>query len=289
MAGDWTAIEHATPRKTEIMRLAHETGRSRHEVLGLMVEFWAWVETQTGDGNIAIPVSCLPSVIGADVAFWSAVVSVGWIELPADTTAETAPSFSIPRANHWIEKGAKSRLAKNRRQAQWRRGCRRADDSIAPPKAPTTEQKRREQKREVNTPLPPTTEFDDHQERDEPDWLIVESEFIARWNALEGVATHNGNAFEGTRLCTPFRESWRDPGWRERATKAMGKFPLQNGAKISLRKFLEPTTIDEILGGCHDFTRDRSRRNGRDPTRVHDSGTDADFEALAGRVTGEPA
>lgn len=136
-----------------------------------------------------------------------------------------------------------------------------------------------------DNPLPP---FVDHAERDEPDWMIVEAEFIGRWNSLDGVATHHGNGLEGTKLCRPFREAWRDPGWRERAKQAMAKFPLQSGSTISLRKFLEPTTIDEILGGVHDFTRGKARR-GSDPTRVQSAETDADFDALTERGAGQPA
>lgn len=122
------------------------------------------------------------------------------------------------------------------------------------------------------TPLPPLQisdlahVFDDHIERDEPDWLMVEAEFIGRWNSLDGVATHHGNSFELIpQLAIHFRRAWRDPGWRKRAEAAMKKFPLQHGSKMSLRKFLEPTTIDEIIGGVHDFEPGkgtRKRRNG---------------------------
>lgn len=110
MAGDWTAIEHGTVSKSEIGSLMAITGRSRHEVFGLMVHFWGWAETQTIDGKIAMPISVMPSLVGGDAAFWEAVRSVGWLECLADGT------LLIPRADHWLTKGAKARLKESRRK-----------------------------------------------------------------------------------------------------------------------------------------------------------------------------
>lgn len=110
MAGDWTAIEHGTVSKSEIGLLMAITGRSRHEVFGLMVHFWGWAETQTIDGKIAMPISVLPSFVGGDAAFWEAVQSVGWLECLPDG------SLQIPRADHWLTHGAKARLKESRRK-----------------------------------------------------------------------------------------------------------------------------------------------------------------------------
>jgi len=87
-----------------------------------------------------------------------------------------------------------------------------------------------------------------------PDWLVIESEFIREWNthAGRGACELSFNAMPYN-LAEPFRTAWQTPGWLERARKAMAKFPLRNGTVVSLRQFLVPTTIDEILGGKHDF------------------------------------
>lgn len=111
MAGDWIAIEHRTVTKTEVGRLIGLTGRSRHEVLGLMLHFWIWAERETIDGKIDMPLSDLPVLIGGDTVFWESVVAVGWLELP------TANTMLIPRADNWLTKGAKARLTKARRAA----------------------------------------------------------------------------------------------------------------------------------------------------------------------------
>lgn len=117
MAGDYTIMEHATPRKPELLRIASATGRDRHQVLGLMMEFWAWAETMTVDGTIDIDLKSLATVMGGDVELWRAVRDAGWLETP---NGETSAPIVIPRADHWLTNGAKSRLQKNRRQARWR-------------------------------------------------------------------------------------------------------------------------------------------------------------------------
>ena len=156
MAGDWTAIEHATIKKPEIGSLMARTGRSQHECLGLMVHFWGWAEAQTVDGKIAMPVSVIPLFVGGDAAFWEAVQSVGWLECLSDGT------LLIPRADHWITKGAKNRL-KDTRRKQLARGN-------LPDKTVTTEEKRTEETpkgslSELNTdpvPLPPPNGLEGH-------------------------------------------------------------------------------------------------------------------------------
>lgn len=142
MAGDWTAIEHTTPRKPEIAQIAIATNRSRHEVLGLMVEFWGLVETQTTNGKVNMPLAALETFVGADGEFWSAVVRAGWIELP---DGDGSTSFVVPRANHWLSKGAKARLKRNRKQSKWRAKSRQRVDQSRSTKPSTTEQNRTEQ------------------------------------------------------------------------------------------------------------------------------------------------
>lgn len=106
-----------------------------------------------------------------------------------------------------------------------------------------------------------------------PDWLVIEAEFIREWNALKGrgVCEVSYNAMPQN-IAEQFRESWQTPGWLARARKAMAKFPLLNGTVVSLRQFLLPTTIDEIIGGKHDF---------ESPNRNAATGTD-------GRRSGKP-
>lgn len=131
---DWIPCEIALFKKREVLAIARQTRRSRHEVGGLLLDFWGWFSSQSEDGEMAgIGVDSLPSIIGADVKFWRVVVGAGWIKDNGDA------GISIPNAERWVSNGAKARLQKNRRQARWRDGNVGGDvDAGASTGTPTT-------------------------------------------------------------------------------------------------------------------------------------------------------
>lgn len=151
MAGDWIPIEESMPRKPEVMRIVAQVSRSRHEVVGLLVEFWLWASANTTDGVINIPLSALPQLIGADDVFWRAVVGAGWLE------EEDGNSIRIPNGERWLCNGAKSRLENTRRQqnhrvAQMSRKTR--DKSATTVQKSTEEKSTEEQTREDSSASP---------------------------------------------------------------------------------------------------------------------------------------
>lgn len=119
MDGDWIPATTDLPRKREVITLARETGLKRREVVGILIEFWAWAAGQTADGRIdGVFIDQLPEIIdGVKAKFWATMASpaVGWL-------VATETGIEVPRADRWITKGAKARLQKNRRQATWRDG-----------------------------------------------------------------------------------------------------------------------------------------------------------------------
>lgn len=146
MSGEWIPVESRTIGKPEIGKLMVATRRPRHEIFGLLIHFWIWAEEHTVDGKIDMPPSVLPDFIGADDAFWTAVAAVGWLEALEDG------AMRVPRADHWLTKGAKARLTRNRRQAKWRDSVYDRVDT-QPSTAPTTTgQDRREQ--DIPVPVP---------------------------------------------------------------------------------------------------------------------------------------
>lgn len=114
MAGDWIPIATELPRRREVLLISTETGRSRHEVVGLLVDFWGWASAETSDGVLAgLDRNALVTLVGADEAFWRALEHAGWL-LVGDGFLQ------IPRAETWLLKGAKARLQTALRQKRFR-------------------------------------------------------------------------------------------------------------------------------------------------------------------------
>ncbi|ANS03324.1 hypothetical protein [uncultured Mediterranean phage uvDeep-CGR2-KM19-C37] len=200
MAGDWIPIETDLASKPEVLRVARETGRSRHEVVGLLVSFWGWCSSQSCDGSVAgVVLDDVPHVVGGDREFYLALVNAGWLVANDD-------GINIPRFGRWLSNGAKSRLNKNRRQAAWRDRAASCDNRgalvDAPPstKATTREEKRREEKRrgkketEATPPLvyPPAldtpevreawSQYIDHRKRKrKPMRVDTQKTYLDRW------------------------------------------------------------------------------------------------------------
>ncbi len=148
MAGDWIPIQTDLSRRREVLAISKTTGRSRYEVVGLLIEFWGWASGETEDGQIVdVYVDTLTSLVGGDCEFWNSVIKSGWLE-------STKTGIRIPNFDRWMSSGAKSRLRKNLRQKQWRNkplNKGKNVDASVDTKASTTEEKRREEKNTKKT------------------------------------------------------------------------------------------------------------------------------------------
>ena len=51
MAGDWIKIEHATPDKPEVHKMAEILNTDPNAILGALVRLWIWADQQSIDGN----------------------------------------------------------------------------------------------------------------------------------------------------------------------------------------------------------------------------------------------
>lgn len=114
--GEWIAINTTTPRKCQVLKLAQLCGISRHEALGIVVEFWTWLasQTQTEDDHVDANVDVIASAIGTQVSYVENLLKVGWLIQNNDGTLQ------IPNADRWGSAKAKARLKKTRRQTKWR-------------------------------------------------------------------------------------------------------------------------------------------------------------------------
>ena len=82
MAGDWIKVEHATPRKPEVLRLARILGVTPDDAFGKVVRFWMWLDENSVDGRV-------DAVVDADV---DAAVSTGGLP---ETTEESVEEEEV--------------------------------------------------------------------------------------------------------------------------------------------------------------------------------------------------
>jgi hypothetical protein len=150
MAGDWFAIRTCITRIREVVAIAATTGRDRHQVVGLMVDLWGWVNEESADGSIpSVTPDSLVAVIGADLEFWGAVSAAGWLDV-------TAEGLRIPNFERWNGASAKKRLQAQRRKQNSRGEYAPAeqDDAVTPRSRPghadVTEVSRLERDKSVN-------------------------------------------------------------------------------------------------------------------------------------------
>ena len=159
MAGDWIPFDKSLPRKLETIAIAGRTGLSRREVVGLLLEFWAWADEQTEDG-ILRPMSVRNlSALFADMGetFFGAMADVGWIREDGDAVV-------LANFGNWMGTSAKRRIKDSRRKRMKRadghpKPVRKMSASHADETRTTVEESREEKKNTPPTPpgggLPP--------------------------------------------------------------------------------------------------------------------------------------
>lgn len=152
---DWFPLQYWRSKCPEIVRVSSKTSRTRHETLGLLCDLWSWASTETETGRIpGVHVVNLPDLVGADAAFWSAVVDAGWL---ADDGG-----IVIPGWDHWLSESAKKRTKdafrkRNERSKRVRETSEKRPKSVPKKrdKTRTTVQDSTEQKK-TETPPPPS-------------------------------------------------------------------------------------------------------------------------------------
>jgi hypothetical protein len=156
MAGDWIPTAKSLPRKREVLSIASATFRSRYEVVGILLDFWIWVDDESEDGQLpGMSPDQLPGLFsGTDAALWSAVISAGWL-------IHRSTGLEVPNFQRWLGRSAKRRLKETERK------CQERTDNPPPPIRPhrvrkmsasdadkmrTTEEKRTEENRGDKSP-----------------------------------------------------------------------------------------------------------------------------------------
>jgi len=135
MAGDWIKVEQATLHKTEVLRVAELLGISRRECVGLMLDFWCWLDNNTRTDSVPnLSRLCLDSVLNCP-GFSAAMECVGWIKWDDKNASATIVNYS-----HHNGESAKSRAYEQKKKRQQREKLSR----ICPDETGTREEKRRD-------------------------------------------------------------------------------------------------------------------------------------------------
>lgn len=253
---NWFKFEHATLRKPEVYRVAERLQVHRHHAVGMLCEWFAWVDQNAIDGHAPyVTERSIDDIVG-HVGFASALLECGWLQVRSG-------SLVIPRFDRHLSQGSKTRALSGERQRK------RRSDSVTKlsrsqrDKPVTREEKRREdlleERSNATQAEPENTDWLDVDP--DADWSIRKADFVAIWNQSTETC-HLATADLPHLYEARFRECWRDPEWGTKAASALGRIartPLWHGRKLRLDEFLKPTFAQEILDGAHD-ARTTSRR-----------------------------
>lgn len=142
MAGDWIKVEQATVDKPEVLKLAEMLGWDRRHALGLLVEFWCWLDKNLS-GSCPDFVRHMSRKSLDDVlhvpGFASALEAVGWAKFDDERGI-----MRIVNADRHNGNTAKTRALDAKRKKQSRLENVREMSGSKPDKNRTREEKRRD-------------------------------------------------------------------------------------------------------------------------------------------------
>jgi len=173
VAGDWIKIEHVTPDKPEVHRMAEALGIDPDAVVGKLLRLWIWADQQTYFGDaLSVTLSSLDRICFV-TGFAQALVNVGWLTCENGLVRFT--NFDRHNGN----------TAKTRAGTMKRMQRKRDADSVTKP----SPEKR---KRRDNTPLPPLPFSSD--------------EFRYAWEEWEKHRSEIGKKLKPTTIKKQFKE-----------------------------------------------------------------------------------
>lgn len=151
MAGDWLKIEHETPDKPEVLRIAALLGITLGDAFLGCFKAWRWCDAQSYERNApGVTPALLDSVIGRD-GFALAMQTVGWLTV-------TPEGILFPNAERHMTQTAKTRALNARRVRRHRSKGVTASVTDVTPEAlhlALPREDKREDKREEEIPPSP--------------------------------------------------------------------------------------------------------------------------------------
>lgn len=139
MAGDWIKVEVETPRKAEVLRIAEMLGISRRECMGLLVDYWAWLDANARTEFVPnLSRICLDSVLHCP-GLAACLEAVGWASWSDDGWTMAVHNYSVHNGS-----SAKTRAYEQRKKKIQREAV-PVLSRICPDDMGTREEKRREE------------------------------------------------------------------------------------------------------------------------------------------------
>lgn len=134
----WIKLEHVTPDKPEISKIADELNISADEALGKLIRLWIWADQQTYDGRAGSVTKILLDRVSGVNGFCESLLKCGWMQ------QSERDGFVFPNFDRHNGETAKARalntLRKQKQRMREAETCRAARGTKARP------EKRREDK-----------------------------------------------------------------------------------------------------------------------------------------------
>lgn len=146
----WIKIETHTFDKIEIYSIAQSLGIDPDSAFGKCCRVWSWFDANTTDGITPSVTEALLDRYCGVTGFCKAMISAGWMRNDGET-------LELPYYERHNSKSAKARALGAKRQEKFKSNAHGNDlgnasaDDISLPKSLHREEKRREEKKEINT------------------------------------------------------------------------------------------------------------------------------------------
>jgi hypothetical protein len=151
MTAHWIKVEKSTPAKPEVMQLAAILGIDEFTVVGHLVAFWCWADTNLSPECPAAhgTIRGLDRVAGRD-GFCGAMIQVGWLQ-------HQDGRFSVPNLDRHMGKSAKMRAedTEKKRKQRLSQKCPVENGTTVPDATGQNRDQRREEKILKETPSEP--------------------------------------------------------------------------------------------------------------------------------------
>lgn len=254
MATGWIPYDKSLPKKIQVIQLAEQNEMPIREVVGLLMELWAWFDDHTIDGKIDLPegeadVTLLSRFCHAPVTFWKSLEKVGWLKV-------TLTSIVIPDFNKWFGRTAKARLQNNRRKQDNRNN--HSEVSRSGHENVTLEEGQNRDSTNTNT----NRVLEDSLQSSSNTDLSSLAKSVAKnlrqeWNKVTGfVPVRKISEKRIAHLKARLKDSEWQENWKEAVERASrSSFCLgenNTGWRANLDWFLKPDTLTKILEGQYD-------------------------------------